>query len=457
LTTDIRIHVDRARSAAIGPEHGITPRDLKAIEADLKKAHRALRTGRREKHHGFFDLHKDKATLEHVQTKANEFRVRDYDNLVILGIGGSSLGTITLASALKPPYYNLLSKAERQGAPRLFVMDNVDPDTFAAMMKVCPPRNTLYNVISKSGGTAEIAAQLLIVLEALEGELGKSALKDHLVVTVGPQDKRAKKTLLHDLKERYQLDGFEVPANVGGRFSVFTPVGLFPAAMLGLDLQALAAGCAAMDKRCSKPSIADNPAYLRAAIQFLANTQKGKAISVMMPYSDCLRDIADWYRQLWAESLGKRTSLDGQNNDLFTGQTPIKALGVTDQHSQLQLYLEGPNDKIHTILEQRNFNTTLRIPQAPSSVPGLEYLQGQTMNKLMAAERKATIDALTEAKRPVMRIVLPKVNEHTLAQLLYLLEVETAMAGRLFNVDAFDQPAVERIKVLTRQNMGERK
>lgn len=457
MGSDIRIDVARARSSAIGSEHGITPGDLKSIGPELKRAHRALRSDRREKRHGFYDLYKDKATLKHVQTTAARFRARGYDNFVVLGIGGSSLGAITLASALKPPYYNLLSKAERHGAPRLFVMDNIDPDTFAAMMKACPPKNTLYNVISKSGGTAEIAAQLLIVLDALENELGKTALKDHLVVTVGPAAKGEKKTLLHELQERHQLTSFEVPPNVGGRFSVFTPVGLFPAAVLGLDIHSLAAGCAAMDKRCSKATLAENPAYLRAAVQFLANTQKAKAMSVMMPYSDALRDVADWYRQLWAESLGKRASLDRKNLNLFAGQTPIKALGVTDQHSQLQLYLEGPNDKIITILEQSRFNKTLRIPPAPKAVPGLAYLRNKTMNKLMAAERMATIDALREAKRPVMRIALPQVNEHTLGQLLYLLEVETAMAGRLFNVDAFDQPAVERIKVLTRRNMGEGK
>jgi glucose-6-phosphate isomerase len=176
-------------------------------------------------------------------------------------------------------------------------------------------------------------------------------------------------------------------------------------------------------------------------------------MSVMMPYSDKLRDVADWYRQLWAESLGKKNSLDGSNDSLYAGQTPIKALGATDQHSQLQLYLEGPNDKLITILEEQRFHTKLRIPPGPKNLPSSDFMIGKTMNLLIASECRATADALRTAGRPVIRVILPVVNAHTIGQLLYMMEVETAMAGRLFNVDAFDQPAVEAIKVYTREYM----
>ena len=223
---------------------------------------------------------------------------------------------------------------------------------------------------------------------------------------------------------------------------------------MGMDVDALFKGCRAMDKRCSKGSLMDNPAYLRAAIQYVLCEKKGKSMSVMMPYSDKLRDVSDWYRQLWAESLGKIIPATKDVPEHNVGQTPIKALGVTDQHSQLQLYLEGPNDKVLTILEESHYNTKLPIPKAGLGVKGAEYLSGKTMNQLMAAERKATVDSLRECDRPVIRVTFPKVNEETMAQFLYMLEVETAMAGQLFGVDPFDQPAVELIKSFTRKNMG---
>ncbi len=214
----------------------------------------------------------------------------------------------------------------------------------------------------------------------------------------------------------------------------------------------MVAGCAAMDARCSQASLMENPAYLRAAAHYLMATEKGKPMTVMMPYADALRDIADWFRQLWAESLGKQYSLDRE--EVFAGQTPLKALGATDQHSQVQLYREGPNDKVFNLIELSRFDRSLKIPDTLPDVEGLDYLRGKTMNKLMAAELKGTMDALKENKRPVMRIVLPRLNAHSVAQLLYMLEVETAMAGRLFNVNTFDQPGVEAGKVIARKLMG---
>jgi len=184
----------------------------------------------------------------------------------------------------------------------------------------------------------------------------------------------------------------------------------------------------------------------------LMDREKGKNMSVMMPYADGLKDVADWYCQLWAESLGKRWSLDGE--EVFMGQTPIKALGATDQHSQVQLYREGPNDKVFNILELGRFEKSLRIPDTLSQVRELDYLRGKTMNKLMAAETRGTLDALKESVRPCMRVILPRLNAHTVGQLLYLLEVETAMAGRLLNVNTFDQPGVEAGKQIARRLMG---
>ncbi len=452
MEQNILVDISRAKASAVGRDHGVTPEELGEIEGRVLEAHAVLQQQRAERQYGFFDLYRDAAMWQAVKEEAARFSPNGCENLVILGIGGSALGITALHTALNPPYYNLLSGAGRKRRPRLFVMDNIDPMTFRAMLRLCPPQKTLFNAISKSGETAETMAQLMIVVEMLEKKLGKDALKDHLVVTTSPRAEGAPRSLLHPVADAYGLTSFAIPLNVGGRFSVFSPVGMFPAAILGMDLDAMAAGCAAMDARCSQPSLADNPAYLRAAVQYLLDTRKGKTMTVMMPYADSLRDVADWFRQLWAESLGKRLNYEGE--EVYAGQTPIKALGVTDQHSQVQLYREGPNNKVFTMLEVGRFDKTVRIPDALQQVEGLNYLRNKSLNKLLAAELRGTMDALKMSARPVMRITLPRVNAHTVAQLLYMLEVETAMAGRLYRVNAFDQPGVEEGKRIARRLMG---
>ncbi len=452
MNLDIRIDVSRARDAAVGRAHGITRAELDELQPRITDAHECLQRERAEGKYGFWDLYKQDSVFEEVKAAAARFSQSGYDNLVVLGIGGSSLGTIALSAALLSPYHNLLSRGARKGIPRLFVMDNIDPLVFREMMRICPPKKTLYNVISKSGDTAETMCQLMIVVEAIEKKLGRDAMKDHVVITTNPRQSDAPPSLLHPVGDEYGLTEFAVPLNVGGRFSVFSPVGMFPAAMLGMDLDAMREGCASMDMRCEQAGLDSNPSYLRAAVQYLADKNKGKSISVMMAYANGLYSIADWYRQLWAESLGKRHSLDGE--EVFAGQTPIKALGATDQHSQIQLYREGPNDKLINTLETRKFARTLRIPSVLTGIAPLEYLRGSSMNALMAAELRGTLDALKLSQRPVSRIILPRINAHTVAQVLYLLEVETAMAGRLYNVNTFDQPGVEEGKKIARKLMG---
>jgi glucose-6-phosphate isomerase len=453
MYADIQVDVSRAMADAVGEQHGVTKGELAAIAPRVEEVAAILAQERAAAKYGFYDLYKDKATFQAMKDAAARFAQFGYENLVVLGIGGSALGLTALNTALNPPYYNLLDATTRGGRPRLFVMDNIDPVTFAQMLRICPPEKTLYNVISKSGGTAETMSQLLIVLERLEAAVGRDKVKDHLVVTTSPRAEGAPKSLLHPAAAAYGLDSYVIPLNVGGRFSVFCPVGLFPAAVLGMDIDSMADGCAAMDARCTKPVLEENPAFLRGTLQYILDTAKGKCMSVMMPYADGLRDVADWYRQLWAESLGKRLSLDGE--EVFVGQTPIKALGATDQHSQVQLYAEGPNNKVFNILEVAKFSETLPIPATLKEIPELDYLRGQSMNRLMEAECLGTADALKNAQRPVMRIVLPEVDAHAVAQLLYLLEVETAVAGRLHNINTFDQPGVEEGKKIARALMAE--
>ncbi len=272
---DIQVDIRRAKSSSVGAAHGVTPGDLREIESRVLELHKILSAERKEKKYGFYDLYKDKKTLGQVSDAADHFSGMGYKNLVVLGIGGSALGITALHTALDAPYHNLRGRKARGGKPRLFVMDNIDPVTFKTMMQVCKPKKTLYNVISKSGGTAETITQLMIVVDMLEKKLGADAVKDHLVITTSPKGENAPKSLLHPVADAYDLVSFDIPLNVGGRFSVFSPVGMFPAAMLGMDMDAMAAGCAAMDKRCSQASLMENPAYLRAAVQYLMDVRKG--------------------------------------------------------------------------------------------------------------------------------------------------------------------------------------
>src|SRR5690606_18665723 len=263
-----------------------------------------------------------------------------FDNLVVLGIGGSALGNIALQSALNPPTYNLLPRDQRKG-PRVFVVDNVDPAYFGAVLKLCRQEDptlqrTLFNVVSKSGETAETAAQFMTIRSMLIEAIGREKHARNIVAVTDP----AKGTMRQICNDNGYLT-MPVPDGVGGRFSVLSPGGLFSAAMAGIDIDALLDGAAELARPCSEAGTSPNPAAMLATLLCRLGREKGKTIHVMMPYSNQLYLLADWFRQLWAESLGKRVNRQGEV--VMAGFTPVKALGTTDQHSQVQLYREGPN------------------------------------------------------------------------------------------------------------------
>src|SRR5680860_457282 len=251
-----------------------------------------------------------------------------FDNVVVLGIGGSALGTIALSTALRPQYADLLPREARGGHPRLFVVDNADPDQICALFANLNLSRTLVNVISKSGSTAETMAAYMVARGLVEKTLGRGHVRDHFVFTTGPDG-----GALRDIGRRESIKLFDIPNGVGGRFSVLSPVGLLPLALAGVDVEPLLAGARDLDSTVSGRPVMDNPAYLFATIQFLMDTHFGRNICVMMPYSARLRDVSDWFRQLWAESLGK--ALDREGKTVHIGQTPVKSLGTTDQHSQV--------------------------------------------------------------------------------------------------------------------------
>lgn len=435
----IRIDYNNMMQETIG-ERGLTPEELNALP--IEKAVRAMEAKRDQMKWRELPHNQDEI-VEKIEKTAERVR-SEFDNFVVLGIGGSALGPIAVQQALSHLHYNDLPKEKRNG-PRLFVEDNVDPERMQALLDVIDIRKTCFNVITKSGSTSETMSQLLIITDLLHKELGED-ISTHLIATTD-----ANKGNLIKIARLENLTTFIVPEGVGGRFSELCPVGLVAAAVCGIDIRALLKGAAEMDERTKEHDIYKNPAYLMAALQ-VAAMQKGANIHVLMPYADSLKYISDWYAQLWAESLGKQVDLDG--NLIYAGQTPVKALGVTDQHSQVQLYTEGPFDKVITFLRVDRYRATTEIPNGYMDIPDVSFLCGHTQNELIAAEEAATEYAVMKSKHLSYSITLPEVNAFTIGALLYLFEVQTAFAGELLNLNAFDQPGVEEGKNATYALLG---
>ncbi len=368
-----------------------------------------------------------------------------FDNVLVLGIGGSALGAQALSEALLKPYWNLLDKEQRENLPKIFFLDNIDPDQIKELLEILDLKKTLVNVITKSGSTAETMSQFMIIKDKMHELLGDDYRKNIVATT----DKQV--GILRQLANEEGYKTFVVPDDVGGRFSVFSAVGLVPLALVGIDIDEIIRGIKIMDLTLKNTDINKNIAAQNALIHYLMDKQKGKYLSVMMPYSTRLKYVSDWYVQLWAESLGKEFDRDG--NKINNGPTPIKALGATDQHSQIQLYNEGKNDKIITFIRVDEFDNELSIPNI-FEYTGLNYLGGKTINQLINAEADSTAVALADYKRPNLTIRLPKISEYYLAQLFYMFEMQTAIIGELYNIDAFNQPGVEQAKNYTYALMG---
>lgn len=390
---------------------------------------------------GFVDLPRDKALLDQATRYAAAAKGK-YDDVVILGIGGSALGPIALRTALRPSGWNMLDDKARSGFPRLQVLDNVDPDSIAAVLNRLNFKRTLFIVTSKSGGTAETMSQFLIVHERLKA--AQLDMQDHLVFVTDP-----KQGALRPLAQRLDVPALDIPPNIGGRFSVLTPVGTLPAALIGIDVTSLLAGAGEMARRCETDDITKNPAGVYAMLQWLADTQLKKSIAVFMPYSDPLRDFAAWFVQLWAESLGKKRK-DGTS----VGSTPLAALGATDQHAQVQLFMEGPADKTVTFVGLRQRGTDVRIPDGFQDVKELGYLGGHSLGELIDIEQRATAGALARRGRPNMTITLDRVDAANIGELMMFLEIATAYAGQLYDIDAFNQPGVELGKQFAYAQLG---
>ena len=323
-------------------------------------------------------------------------------------------------------------------------MDNLDPVSFATLLDKLPLATSRFVAISKSGGTGETLMQTIAVLSALEGARLKG-LTDKLMLGLSEPGKPGKRNGLRDLLAAYNVPMLDHHTGVGGRFSVLSNVGLLPAALLGLDIAAIRQGAArALAPVLAKKKAADVPAALGAALSIAAAETKGKSNTVLMAYADKLANLTRWYVQLWAESLGK----DGK------GTTPIAALGPVDQHSQLQLFIAGPRDKLFTVVTTDRAGLGPRIDAELAKVAGEPGLGNKTIGDLVAAQGRATAETLAKNGCPVRTIHMPKIDEAHLGELLMHFMLETIIAAQLIGVDAFDQPAVEEGKVLAKQYLA---
>ncbi len=371
----------------------------------------------------FFDILDDHDHWQAVKDKADDLRSR-FDTFIILGTGGSSLGAKTLCDLVQNPFQS-----------KVHFLNNVDPVTIDHLLKSVDLAKTGFIAISKSGSTAETMMQTVCLMKVLETK-GIDVKKHFEIIT---EDKQSP---LDGLAETYLIDPLPHDKGIGGRFSVFSNVGLLPALLAGFDIDQLRSGAKSyIMSFLATPKSHDATSGASAAVWGLEN---GQNISVLMPYLDQLQSFAAWYGQLWAESLGK----NGQ------GSTPIAALGTVDQHSLLQLFRDGPDDKMYTLVVPTAAGNTNFSPNGyVYTEPSLAYMMDQTMFDLLSAEAKATADSLKNAGRPVRTISLDVLNTETLGQLLAHFMLETIVSAEIMNINAFDQPGVEESKVLTRDYM----
>ena len=413
-------------------EEGVDPARLTGdLGSRFREAHEDVERARRSGSMGFFDLPRAAEGTARIRSAAARLRGR-FDDFVVLGIGGSALGTRTLRDALGPRDPTRGPGGGAVPHPRLHVADNIDPHSIGALLGRLDMRRTFFNVVSKSGSTTETLAQYLVVAERLARDVGPDRAREHLLFTTDPL-----RGPLRALAGAAGIPTLPVPRDVGGRFSVLSAVGLFPAAAAGLDVTALLRGAARMEERCRTGELTRNPAGVVATLLHRADVERGQRVHVFMPYCDRLRSFALWVQQRWGESLGKATRLDGR--PAATGPTPLPAAGATDQHSLLQLFMDGPADKVVCFLTVDAADDPIPVGHAPA----FEFPEGHTLNQLIAVEHAATAAALRTRRRPNLTIRLAKLDAEAVGGLILLFQAATVYAGFLYGVDPLTQPGVE--------------
>ena len=428
----------------VGEKHGLTSQEVSAAKPAALGALAAVQKSVEKEAYGFPHLPFQTKLIREIVDYAKSVDGK-YDTVCVVGIGGSALGAWALDCGLRGPHP--VQKAFSTKNPRLVILDNVDPVFVDSALASMNPSKTLVVPIAKSGATAETMSVFLIVHDWLKEKLGGKKASARIAVVTSEDTGELKQFAIE-----HKLVTFHIPKNVGGRFSVLTAVGLVPAALAGLDIAAVCKGAAAMTKLCWMEDLEQNLALKSALLHWLIWTKKKKTIQVAFPYANRLWGAAFWFRQLWAESLGKEQNRN--KRVVNVGQTPIAALGATDQHSQVQLYREGPNDKVYSFWAVGKWDEHGKIPKAKTGYESFDYLAGQNLAKLIDVERQATAASLTSAQRPNCTFTLDKMDAWHLGAFLQMFEFQTAFVGEMLEIDAFNQPGVELGKHYTFALMG---
>lgn len=414
--------ISRAFDDIIGKEGA----DKTRFTAILKKAAAAidvLRAHRQDNSWPILNIAGCEDDLEGIEHMAAHINAH-FETLVVIGMGGSSGGGKTLIALAENPFAAAKSNA------RIHFIDNIDPHTFDQLRNSLDLKSTLFLIVSKSGGTAEVLAQLLVLLEDVKNKLGADAVSRHFIAVTEPGDHT-----LGRIASAHNIKRLEHDPGIGGRFAALTVVGLLPAKVAGLDIRAIRKGALRVIEHSFTQAM---PEPARGAALSYALMERGKTISVMMPYCDRLNVFSIWYQQIWAESLGKKGK----------GTTPLRSLGAFDQHSQLQLYLDGPRDKFLTLIFLAQADQGAAIPEPGDA--SLAYLRKHTVGDVMDAEQRATAETLTRGRCPVRLFTLPRLDEEMMGALMMHFILETILMAELLSIDAFDQPAVEESKRLAR-------
>jgi len=427
--TDILFDFNHMMSESVGPS-GLTRDDVDALRPQAAQVHRGIQELRKLGQMPFLDLPHYTDDLTKLSDRAREARGR-FRRALVLGIGGSALGPRLLVNALGSP-----------AGIEVEVCDSLDARAWARLSERTKPEENLLVVVSKSGRTLETWAAFVYFFEKFRAALGDNAWK-HLFIVTDPD-----KGVLHELSVQRRVPRFGIPPGVGGRFSVLSPVGLFPAALAGVDVESLLAGARRMEERCGTDDPWLNPALMSAVLHERFESLRKRNVRVSLSYAEGLKDFAPWFAQLWAESLGKKP-LDGSR--AAVGSTPVCSSGPQDQHSQLQLYLDGPEDKTVTFLGVEETAEAENLPAFPDWARALDVGDAALLDKrsvldLSTVSRAATEEALRARGRPNQTILLKRLDAYSLGQLLMMAELETVYAGQLLGVNPFDQPAVEQIK-----------
>ena len=416
-------------------KHSLTQADLRNTFKKNKNSIKDLISLRKSGNIGFTSLPYQLKHLSKINKYGKAMRKR-FKTLIHVGIGGSSLGATAICKALGGNKNNI------------HYIDNVDPDQIFETLALTDLKNTGFYVVTKSGDTIETLTAFSVILKKLTTAF-PNTWKEHLIFSTDPT-----KGFLREYSDLNKIRSLEIPENVGGRFSALSSVGLFPAAYMGINTILLLKGARLMDAICWKYTT-DNPALIFSLINQILYEKYNRNIICMMPYSKSLEFVADWFIQLWAESLGKKSDIRGKV--INTGQTPIKAIGARDQHSILQLLEEGPSDKLIVFLETESFKQDFIIPKINSNHPTCNLIENYKISEIIRYEKKGCEQALTSHDRPNLTIQLDAISEINLGKLLYFFQCATVFSAKLTGINPFDQPGVESSKLITRQLLKENK